>query len=136
MREQYLKAIDIFDSENSRFWTRFNLFTGMQLVVVAGVAANLKELLDYLPIAILLLAMAFAFSLFTVAIVYRSRQISLGIYQTLLALEQRDPDCDLVGTYMKHTRSPMGSIAKYCVFMAGLLSIFWVCLAVALLLSR
>lgn len=30
MRGQYLKAIEVFDSENSRFWTRFNLFTGLQ----------------------------------------------------------------------------------------------------------
>jgi len=135
MRDQYLKAVDIFDSENTRFWTRVNLFTGMQLLVIAGLATNIDELLKQKAIAAVLLAVAFLFSLFTVMVVFRSRQISMGLYRTLLQLEEENPEFVLVKTYTSHTRSPMGSIAGYCVAMTLCLSVFWIAIWVMFLMA-
>ena len=135
MRDQYLKALDIFDSENTRFWTRVNLFTGMQLLVIAGLASNVDDLLKQRPIATALLGVAFLFSVFTVMVVARSRRISMGIYRTLLQLEEQNPEFILVKTYTKNTRSPMGSIAAYCVAMTLVLSVFWVVVCVMFLMA-
>lgn len=126
MRDQYLKAVDVFDSENTRFWTRFNVFTGIQLIVVAGLAANVEGLKGSKPFASVLILCALAFSVFTIFIVWRSYQISLGIYRALLELEQKDESLILLKTYTKHSRAPMGAIARSCVVLSAFLAVFWV----------
>ena len=126
MKEQYFKALDIFDSENSRFWTRFNLFTGLQLVLVAGIAANFVSLIQSPTIGYLILSAALTFSIFTIIVTVRSRQISLGIFAVILEIEQTDQSFVLMNKYIRHTKSPMGVIARYCVVMSMLLTVFWI----------
>lgn len=133
--EQYLKALDIFDSENSRFWTRFNIFTGLQLIVVAGFASNYDALTKHRFVACLLLVIAFIFSVFTILVVWRSRQISLGIFEVLKKIEKQHESFLLVTTYMEATKSPMGVIARYCVAMSVVLAAFWILFSISLCLA-
>ena len=126
LRDQYLKAHDLFDSENSRFWTRFNLFTGLQLIVVAGLASNYQDLVKLRLVAFLFVVAAFAFSVFTILVMWRSHQISMGIFKTICELEEKDDSLILLQTYLQHSKSPMGSISRYCVVMSSLLALFWI----------
>ena len=43
---QYEQIIGIFQGEAGRFWTRFNIFTAIELAGVLGVLSNLKILAD------------------------------------------------------------------------------------------
>jgi hypothetical protein len=125
LKDQYLKAYELFDLESTRFWTRFNLFTGLQLIVIAGISSNFQELLKYVNILALFIFIAFSFSIFTIFIMCRSRQISMGIFKTILELENYDDSFILMKIYIKKSKSPMGVIAKYCIIMSSLLAIFW-----------
>jgi hypothetical protein len=135
IKDQYLKAHDLFDSENSRFWTRFNLFTGLQLVMIAGFAANYSELVDAKSLGVLFSLTALAFSVFTVLVMWRSYQINMGVFRAIVELEQMDETLLLLKTYGKHSKSPMGAIARYCVVMSAVLGLFWVILTFKVMFS-
>ncbi len=126
LEEQYLKAHDIFDSENSRFWTRFNIFTGMQLLIIAALAANYEDLMHNPKLAYVLVSVVFIFSVFTIAVMFRSYQISMGIFRSILEIERKSDALVLVETYTRNCRSPMGAIARYCLLMSVVFSVFWV----------
>lgn len=136
MLEQYLKAIDVFDSENTRCWSRFNLFTGFQLIVVAGLAANFDDLAEHRLVGSLLIIAALVFSIFSTLVMWLSTQIHMGMFRAILELEGMDDSLILLGTYKKHTHFPVNTIAKCCVLMSGFLCVFWVALLIAFLVLQ
>ena len=125
LKNQYLKALDLYDSENTRFWTRFNVFSGLQLVVIAGIASSFPEFLQHKHIAILMISTALIFSIFTVIVMWRSKQIGHGIVKAICDLEGKDNSCIVLSTYMRATKSPMGIINGYCVLVSIFLTLFW-----------
>ncbi len=135
MKEQYLKALDLFDSENTRFWSRYNLFTGLQILIIAGFAANYKDLIKFKFIAILLVFAAIAFSCFTILVTWRSLQINRGIYKSILEIEKKDDSLMLLETYMRNCKSPLGTIVRYCVALSGFMLFFWLTFLVSMLIS-
>jgi len=44
IQKQYELLIGIFQAETGRFWTRFNIFTGIQLLALLGILSNLNVL--------------------------------------------------------------------------------------------
>ena len=135
MKDQYLKAHDLFDAENSRFWIRFNLFTGMQLIIIAGIASNYDKLIKEKFVCILLVLIVLAFSIFTILVMWRSFQISMAVYKAIKDLEDGDSRFILLKTYSKHCRSKMGTIVRYCIAMSVVLSFFWFLLLIKIILA-
>jgi len=126
MKDQYLKAHDILDSENTRFWIRFNIFTGLQFIVFAGLAANYEELSNQKVIGCLIIFAALVFSAFTILIILRSLQVTMGMYKAIQELENNDQSFILLKTYKKYSKSPLGCIAQSCLVMSSLLTVFWI----------
>ena len=125
MKDQYLEAIKIYDSEHTRFWTRFHLFVGFQFIIIAGFASGFDKIKAVPLIGILFISIGFLFSLFNVFVVRRSYLISIGIAKTIAIFEDKNEDFILLKTYSTHTKSPLGGIVVICLIMSAVLSIFW-----------
>ncbi len=125
MKDQYLKALEIFDADNTRFWTRFNVSIGLQLIMAVGLASNYKALIGNIFFGCLTILVALAFSIFTVLVMWRSLQINIGMFNALQDLEDKDQSLILLKTYSKHSQSPNGIMARYCLGMSSLLTLFW-----------
>jgi hypothetical protein len=135
MKDQYIKAFDIFDADNNRFWTRFNISSGLQLIMVAGLASNYEALNNHKIIGCLIILVAFAFSVFTALVMRRSYQISMGMFKAIQELENIDQSLVLLKTYIKNSRSPMGVMCYYCLIMSLVLTLFWLLFLIIFIIS-
>ena len=125
MKAQYLEAIKIFDSEHSRFWTRFNLFVGFQFIIIAGFASGFDKIYKFPSIGILFILIGLLFSIFNAFVVWRSYLISIGIAKTIAVFEEQDESLILLKTYRLYTKSALGDIVIICLLISGVLIVFW-----------
>ncbi len=126
MKDQYLKAHDLFDSENNRFWTRFNIFTGLQLAIMAAFVSNYSSLSEFKFMSILSILTAMFFSIFTMLVTHRSFQVNVGMSKAIEHLEENDETLILLKTYLKNCKAPLGGIVRYCFMISVILFVFWV----------
>lgn len=129
-REQYLKAFDIFDSECTRFWSRFNIFMGLQVVVAAGFASHLDEFVKEKAIAVSYLGLAICFSIFTCIIMHSSWRAFDAICQLINRFEEREASFVLFKTFAESGKYKLGRNALYTFLMCLLFLAFWLSLAV------
>jgi len=124
--DQYLKAIDMFDSENTRFWTRFNLFIGFQFILIAGFVSGYDKIKDIPKIGILLIIAGITFSIFNFLVVRRSLFILHAIAQLIDALEKNNDDFVLLKYYKIYSKNELGGILKLCIGVSLILILFWI----------
>lgn len=125
VHDQYLKAHDLYDAEHNRFWTRFNLFTGLQLLVIAGFASNYNDLARNKLPAMMFLAIGLGLAIFTILVTWRSSQMCMAMLEGIKAFENDDNSLILFKSYLKYSHVPVGTIARYCFAMSGVLALFW-----------
>ena len=133
LKDQYLKMHDLFDAEHSRLWIRFNLFTGIQMILIAGFASNYHELIKDIVLCIILLTAGFVFSIFTILVTMRSNQINMGMLQTIQELEEIDENLILLKIFNKYIDFNIGSITQYCIVMSTVFSLLWIALFIKIL---
>ena len=127
--DQYLKSIDIFDSENTRFWTRFNLFTGFQFLLIAGFASGLDKLRNSPGIGILLIFVGLSCAIFNFLVVRRSLFTLRAITKVIDYFESKDENLVLLKKYKEYSKNELGGILKLCLSISLLLILFWIVFA-------
>ena len=89
--EQYKVLWDTFNQEMQRFWFRFNILIGLELVAFFGFSTKLAEFRQNLEIFLVGLLMLAFFSWITVAIVWRAIQVYELLASLLLRFEEKAP---------------------------------------------
>ena len=133
LQAQYLKAMDLLDAEITRFWTRFNIATGVQLLLIAAIAASTDKLVAQPVIAVVITVIGLVFSIATILIVWFSWDIVEAMRGTLEDIEDRSHSLILLRTYQRRLGRRMGRIMVTCTGMAGALIVCWIVVAVAML---
>lgn len=88
LKDQYLALLQIYDNEQSRFWTRFNIFIGFQTALIIGILSANKFLFSNPFILEKVVFIGLILSLLGILVNVRSISINNEILKTLFVLEK------------------------------------------------
>jgi hypothetical protein len=127
-KDQYLKALDVFDSEINRFWTRFNVALSIQLLLFAAIAYKIDVIQSYPFMAGVVTIVGFVFSVFTTVIVYLSRAIAWDMYYMVRDFETETEPFRVVEYYARHGGNRVGHTLIACSVVSLLTNVCWLLL--------
>jgi hypothetical protein len=126
--EQYKIMMTLWDSEIGRFYSRHNLYIGIQLAALAGILAGLESLRPYPGLIrigiIFLLLVGFVNAL----IAWRGVATQRLTLKVIADIEARNVGLDLLALGRGHTRSSLTLNFFLSASLAWLLFVLWVAL--------
>lgn len=90
--EQYKLAVGSWNQEMQRFWFRFNILVGLELVALIGLVAKYEDIKKHPFIVGIFLVVMVVYSLLTLAIVRHGIKVYKNIVSVLTAIEERSDE--------------------------------------------
>lgn len=124
--EQYKKLLELYDTEVTRFWTRFNLFLGFQIALAAGIFSGSKFFTENTPIFRLTMIVILVISFFSAVIHIKGHIRQRHLIKTISVIESNSKGTlFLLTTYKSITdESPSGN-SFIASIIGGCMTIFW-----------
>ncbi len=124
---RYLEVyIATLNSELDRFWSRFNLFAGIQVVAVVGLLLAFDQVQIHPHTARAANMLLFLWSLTGAVIIWRSAEIQQRLATAIVAAETALPDdVSLFREALKATQAPQMFILRACFSFSLVCSMFW-----------
>jgi hypothetical protein len=110
--EQYKIAIEIYNLEVSRFYTRLNISYSLQLVLLAGIVGGFKELILYPDVFRYGIFFVLIISLSSVFFSKRGFDIQQILIKTIADFETNHDELKLLDTIHKISKREKGFILK------------------------
>ena len=127
--QQYSLIMQLYDSEVSRFYTRQNLYIGIQLVIFAAILAGVDKIICYpflLRFALIVLVFV---SLMTALIGLRGLTTQKLIYKIINEIEDRNrARLDIILLAKKHSKAPLTLIFILSIILSWGLFTIWLIL--------
>ena len=92
LQKQYKILVDVYQNETGRFWTRFNIFVGIQFVGLLGILSNLKILAANVVVFRSLMIFCGLLSALVVLIVVRGIMSSRMLIRMIAHLENQSQE--------------------------------------------
>lgn len=124
--EQYKTLLGLYDTEVSRFWTRFNLFLGFQIALAAGIFSGSKFFSENTPIFRLTMIAILVISFFSAVIHIRGHIRQRHLIKTISAIESNSKGVlILLTTYRSITNESPSGNSFIASILGGCMAIFW-----------
>jgi hypothetical protein len=126
MSEEIKLLIDFLDSEMSRFWTRFNIFAGIQIAAAIGMIqyGKLSRKKKIFTRGALLLMVSI--SLIGALAIYRGHDLQRALVDRIQALEEKSASQPVVRPVLDDTMLPHNLVTCLCVVFAVICLIYWI----------
>jgi hypothetical protein len=124
---RYLEVyIATLNSELDRFWSRFNVFSGVQVVAVMGLMLAFDQVHIHPHTARAANMLLFLWSLTGAIIIWRSTEIQQRLATAIVAAETALPDdVSLFREALQATQAPQMFILRACFSFSLVCSMFW-----------
>ena len=129
--EQYKILCSSFNDEISRFWSRFNILIGIEMVGFVGTLTAAKVLIANPALFRLTLLYMCIYSIAVAAIVWRGFLMHQSILRVLLLFEQKSEGKLTILQESRNTsRVPIGLNQIIAIAVAILFALLWVCIII------
>ena len=127
-KEQYISLMTLYDGEQGRFWTRFNISVGFQLALLIGVLSSVEFLAMNVFVFRAVLVVGAVLSAGCVAIVVRGIGIHAAILRMIAKLEEQSQGkLVLLKTYREVSGMPLAINSYICLMLGIVFCACWVC---------
>ena len=128
LSETHKLLADALNAEMNRFWTRFNIFSAVQIGAVVGLLLNADKIAANPAFtqwgAVLILGWSITGTVTTL----RGYDLQRGLVLTLINFERAlPPQAQYTTLVLKHSRFPRFITTYTCIAFSFLCVIFWVC---------
>ena len=107
--EQYKLLTSSFNDEITRFWSRFNILFGVEIIGLIGILNSLKILSSNIVLFRLTLILMLLYSISTFLIVWRGFMMHQNILKTLLKFEQKsEGKLEILRLSKSNSKIPIG----------------------------
>ena len=119
--------VSSLNNEMNRFWTRFNIFAGVQVGALLGVVHAAKVLLANLIVFRAVLVLLVAFSLTGAIAIFRGHDLQRALVKTLYQLEDSLPkENRLFEHIVANMRTPLYTCNIACCVFGVVCVLLWV----------
>lgn len=126
IQKQYELAINVHQNETGRFWTRMNIFFGIQFVGIIGILSNLKILLANPDIFRYLMIFCCVLSSLVVIIAVRGISSANMLLKMIEDIENQSKELiPMVGRIREHNKLPQFVNFIVAAVITFLFSILW-----------
>lgn len=126
IQKQYELAVGIYQTESAAFWTRFNIFTAIELAGFFGLLSNMKLLVHNLCVFRFMMVFFCLLSVLVIIIAVRGIQSSRMLLHMIAYVEGESTDLLSLMTFMKkYDRMPQYVNFIIAAIIAVLFSIVW-----------